>query len=95
MPTKGSVRFFLFCLELELFAKIKKYLVSTHSQKPRLSITCAKFQRKILSSTIDRASQSFQFFRQITWFLGNARALPKFKYWILHHLNNIIKLLNN
>ena len=39
MPTKGSVRFFLFCLELELFAKIKKYLVSTHSQKPRLSIT--------------------------------------------------------
>ena len=31
--------FFLFCLELELFAKIKKYLVSTHSQKPVLSIT--------------------------------------------------------
>ena len=32
------------------------------------------------------ARQSFQFFRQITWFLGNKKALPKFKYWILHHL---------
>ena len=29
----------MFCLELELFAKIKKDLVSTHSQKPGLSIT--------------------------------------------------------
>ena len=33
------VGFFLFCLELELFAKIKKDLVSTHSQKPGLSVT--------------------------------------------------------
>ena len=39
MSTEESVRFFLFCLELELFAKIKKDLVSTHSQKPGLSIT--------------------------------------------------------
>ena len=39
MSTKGCVGFFLFCLELELFAKIKKDLVSTHSQKPGLSIT--------------------------------------------------------
>ena len=31
--------FFKFCLELGLFARIKKYLVSTHSQKPVLSIT--------------------------------------------------------
>ena len=111
--------FFLFCLELELFAKIKKYLVSTHSQKPVLSITrdlnkikniprtlfsfvdvrkketCAKFQQKILNTTVVGARQSFQFFRQITRFSRNTRALSKFKYWILHHLITIIKLQNN
>ena len=31
MSTKGCVRLFLFHLDLELFAKIKKDLVSTHS----------------------------------------------------------------
>ena len=31
MPTKGCVGLFLFCLDLELFAQIKKDLVSTHS----------------------------------------------------------------
>ena len=31
MSTKGCVGFFLFCLDLELLAKIKKGLVSTHS----------------------------------------------------------------
>ena len=40
MSTKGCVGLFLFCLELELFAKIKKkYIVSTHSQIPVLLIT--------------------------------------------------------
>ena len=56
---------------------------------------CAKFQQRILNSTVVGALQSFQFFRQITKFLGNTRALPKFKYWILHHLTSIIKLENN
>ena len=109
--------FFFFCLELELFAKFKKYLVSTHSQKPVLLITqdlnktkknpiysfvdicktetCEIFQQKILNSTVVGARQSFQFFRQITWFLRNTRAFSKFKYWILHHVINIIKLQNN
>ena len=105
--------FFKFCLELELFAKIKKYLVSTHSKKPVLLITldlknsthpfvdirkkemCAKFQQKILNSTVVGACQIFQFFRQITWFLRNTRALSKFKHWILHHIISIIKLQNN
>ena len=41
------------------------------------------------------ARQSFQFFRQVTWFLGNKRASSKLKYWILHHLISIIKLQNN
>ena len=31
------------------------------------------------------ARQRFQFFRQITWFLGNNGALSKFRYWILHN----------
>ena len=31
MPTKRCVGFFKFCLDLELFAKIKKDLVFTHS----------------------------------------------------------------
>ena len=39
MSAKRCLGFFLFCLDLELFAKIKKDLVSTHSQKPGLSIT--------------------------------------------------------
>ena len=58
--------------------------------------TSAKFQQKILlNSTLVGARQSFQFFRQTTWFLGNKRALPKFKYRIWHHLISIIKLQNN
>ena len=40
------------------------------------------------------AHQSFQFFGQITWFLGNTRALSKCKYWTLYHLISIIKLQN-
>ena len=57
--------------------------------------TCAKFYQKIINSTIVGARQSFQFFRQVTWFLQNTRALSKFKYWILHLLISTIKLQNN
>ena len=39
---------------------------------------------KISNSMLDGARQSFQFFREITWFLRNNRALPKFRYQILH-----------
>ena len=56
--------------------------------------TCAKFQQKILNSTVVEARQSFQFFRQITRFLRNTTVLSKFKYWILHRLISIIKLQN-
>ena len=41
------------------------------------------------------AHQSFQFFRQITWFLGKNKVLPKFKYLVLHHIISIIKLQNS
>ena len=37
------------------------------------------------------ARQSFQFFRQNTWFLENNRALHKVLYRILHYLISIIK----
>ena len=30
--------------------------------------------------------QSFQFFRQKNWYLGNNRSLPQFSYRILHNL---------
>ena len=54
-----------------------------------------KISAKILNSTVVGAGPSFKFFRQITWFLENKKALPKFEYWILHHLIRIIKLQNN
>ena len=41
------------------------------------------------------ARQSFQFFRKITWFLGNNRALSKFRYQILHYLISIINFEKN
>ena len=39
MSTKGCVEFFVFYLDFELFAKIKKDLVSTHSFVTLLLIT--------------------------------------------------------
>ena len=52
---------------------------------------CAKFQQKILNSAVVGARQSFQFFRQKTWFLENNRALSKFLYGVSHYLISIIK----
>ena len=104
ISTKRCLGFFLFGLDLELFAKVKKDLVSTHSfftfffnnsrskqkrkypEHPFVDIvkqeTCAKFQQKRINFVGDGAPQSFQFFRQITWFHENNRALPKFRYRI-------------
>ena len=50
---------------------------------------CAKFQQKILNFVVVGARQGFQFFRQIAWFLGNNRALSKFRYRILYNLISI------
>ena len=57
--------------------------------------TCAEFQQKIVNSMVVCVRQSFQFFRQITWFFGNKRALSKCEYWISSHVISIIKLQNN
>ena len=86
----------LFRLDLELFVKTKKHLVSRYSRKPGSSITQdlnkiekipntllqtlvsrkggQNFSKKILNSMVVGAHQSFQFSRQITWFLGNNKA---------------------
>ena len=57
--------------------------------------TCEKFQQEILNFVAVGASQSFQFFRQIAWFLRNNRAFFKFSYQILYNLISITKLQNN
>ena len=56
---------------------------------------CVKCQQKILKSVVVGARQSFQFFRQIAWFLGNNRALSKLGYQILYNLISTIKLQKN
>ena len=93
--------FFIF-LRLELFAKTKKDLDSRSKQNEKnpkhffvdigKTETCAKFQQKISNTMVIGTRQ---FFKEITWFLGNRRALSKLKYWILHHLITIIKLQKN
>ena len=39
--------------------------------------------------------QNFQFLREIIWFLGNHRALPKLRYRIFHYVISIINLRKN
>ena len=48
--------------------------------------------QKILNCRIVGTRQSFQIFRQNTWFFENNKALSKFLYGILHYVINIIKL---
>ena len=67
MSTKGCVEFFLFCLDLELFAKIKEDLVLL---KLLIRKVC-RISAKKLNSMVVGACQSFQYFRQKNWFLGD------------------------
>ena len=41
------------------------------------------------------AGQRFQFLRQIAWFLGNNKAVSKFRYRILYNLISITKIIKN
>ena len=54
--------------------------------------TCVKFQRKIFEFKVVGVHQSFQFFRQNTWFPEKNRGLSKFLYWIWHYLISIMEL---
>ena len=48
-----------------------------HSLKKKTLVEkMQKFSKKILNFMVVGARQSFQFFRQKTWFLGNNRGLP-------------------
>ena len=92
LSKKGCVGFFLFYLDLELFAKIKKDLVSSHSFSTLLLITpdlnkIKQIAHTILQTLLSRKHvQSFSKKINIygswslskfsTWFLGNNRGLP-------------------
>ena len=49
---------------------------------------CMKRAQNVIKkkSVVVEDRQSFQFFTQITWFLGNNRASSKLRYQILHNL---------
>ena len=56
---------------------------------------CAKSKHKLLNSMVVGARQSFQIFRQNTWFLEKNTALSNFLYGILHYLISITRLKKN
>ena len=105
MSTKECSISFLFCLDLELFAKIKKGLVSTHSFFTVLLINNSTPLKTLLSrkrvQNVSKiiwnfvtvgARQSFQFFIQIAWLLGYNRTLSKFRYTFLFMKNGFLTL---
>ena len=105
MSTKECSVYFLFCLDLELFAKSKKDLVSTHSfftfllihnNTPLKTLLSRKrvqnVSKIILNFVTVGARQSFQFFIQIAWFLGYNRTLSKFRYTFLFMKNGFLTL---
>ena len=55
--------------------------------------TWAKFQQKKLNCRVVGACQSFQIFRQNTWFLKNNRALSKFFVWNFALLNQYYQII--
>ena len=86
---------FLFCLDLALFANIKKKIPSTLFVDIIQQETCAKFQRKEfgVGKRVVGARKNFQFFRKITWFLENNRNLSKFKYRVLHNFMHNVSIM--
>ena len=87
--TLSEASFFIFLLITQDLNKIKsnpKY-PSGYIVKKEI---CSKFQQKPLNYTAVGARQSFQFSRQITWFLENNRALSF--VCVLNYLFSIIKL---
>ena len=99
---------YLKCLQKavrDFFILFRTWVICRNQKCPGFSIvdivdigkkeTCAKFQQNILNSVIVGVSQSFYFFRQIAWFLGNNRALSKFNHWILHCLRWLVCLIWN
>ena len=88
-----------------VICKIKKDLVSTHSfftfllinnSTPLKTLLSRKrvqnVSKIILNFVTVGARQSFQFFIQIAWFLGNNTALSKFGYTFLFMNNRFLTL---
>ena len=72
--------------DLNKMKQISKTLLNTLVSRKR-----AKFQQNLLNSMV----VGTHFFRQITLFLKNNRALSKFLCGILHYLISITKLSKN
>ena len=77
----------------ELSFTVECNLIVTDSLDVTFDLKSAtNLQQKILNCRVVGDRQSFQIFRQNTWFLENKRALSKFLYGILHYVISIIKL---
>ena len=77
----------------ELSFTVECNLIVTDSLDVTFDLKSAtNLQQKILNCRVVGDRQSFQIFRQNTWFLENKRALSNFLYRILHYLISIIKL---
>ena len=83
--------FFLFWQMTQDLNQIKTNLEHTFEHIDKYE-TCARFQQNWSYSKVVGGRQSFQFFRQNTWLLGNNRVLSKYLYEILHYLICITKL---
>ena len=68
----SSVTRLLITQDLSKIRKIPHILLSALLSRKRVQ----NFSKKILNSMVVGARQSFQFFRQKPWFLGNNRGLP-------------------
>ena len=75
---KKGVQDFLFCLDLELFAKIKRPGFYTLTET-RLIYNSRSKQNKKDHEFWAYLLYGWSLFQQITWFLGNNRALSKFE----------------
>ena len=77
----------------ELSLTVECNLIVTDSLDVTFDLKSAtNLQHKVLNCRVVGARQSFQIFRENTWFLENKRALSNFLYGILHYLISIIKL---
>ena len=69
--------YYIICMTAPLAQDLNKIKIPQHPFVNIIKLkTCAKFKQKVLNSMVVRARQSFQFFGEITWFLGNKEALP-------------------
>ena len=87
------VKLFKILKSNELSFTVECNLIVTDSLDVTFDLKSAtNLQQKILNCRVVGDRQSFQIFRQNTWFLENKRALSKFLDGILHYVISITKL---